>query len=71
MAKLIGMKYKRPRLESAKGGYIVCYDKHMASGDSEYDDVRYVGEGKEVFTDGAKAIKRLDEISNMEEHKED
>jgi hypothetical protein len=56
--------YKNPKIEVAKGGYLVCYEKHMASKDA-YDGLRYIGEEKEIFTEGTEALTRLDEIHTM------
>jgi len=64
------MYYKNLKLKPAKGGYLISYDKHMASTDA-YDGMRYVGEEEEIFEDGDKALARLDELyKTMEEHEE-
>jgi len=57
--------YKNGKLEKVKGGYLVTYDKCVKSADA-YDGFSYVGNKKEVFTEGSKAIAKLDAIYDSE-----
>jgi hypothetical protein len=58
--KAEGYKYKNPKIERVKGGYIVCYDLYKPS-HNEYDSM-YMSREKEVFENGSEALKRLDEV---------
>lgn len=55
---------KHGRLEKVKGGYLVTYDRCVKSGD-DYSGFYSVGK-KEVFTDGKKAIEKIDAIYESE-----
>lgn len=59
------MYYKNGRLKKVKGGYIVSCDKVMKSKDA-YDGMSHIGSKEEVFTDGKKAMERIDEMYSSE-----
>lgn len=60
------MFYKYIKLERAKGGYLLSYDKCVISKEA-YDGYSHMGQGQEVFEDGAKALKRMDELYKISE----
>jgi len=59
--------YKNAKIEPANNGYILCYDKYKKSHDS-YDGMTYVGDCKEVYTEGSDAIKAMDKITVSEDY---
>ncbi len=60
------MFYKYIKLEKARNGYILSYDKCMISKDA-YDGYSHMGTGQEVFEDGTEAVKRMDELYTQSE----
>lgn len=62
----MALYYKNPRMKKSDNGkYILNFDKCVMNNDP-YEGMSYMGEGEESFDDGTEAIKRLDQMHELQ-----